>query len=59
MNTVLQIGAGGVGGVVAHKMAMNRDVFHRIILSSRSIDKCKIIACLLYTSDAADDCWSV
>ena len=44
MNTVLQIGAGGVGGVVAHKMAMNRDVFHRIILSSRNINKCEAIA---------------
>lgn len=30
MACVLQIGAGGVGGVVAHKMAMNREVFSRI-----------------------------
>lgn len=44
MACVLQIGAGGVGGVVAHKMAMNRDVFSRIILASRSLDKCKAIA---------------
>ncbi len=41
---VLQIGAGGVGGVVAHKMAMNRDVFSRIILASRTISKCQAIA---------------
>ena len=27
MACVLQIGAGGVGGVVAHKMAMNRESF--------------------------------
>lgn len=43
-NTILQIGAGGVGNVVAHKMAMNRDVFTNIILASRSIDKCNKIA---------------
>lgn len=40
---VLQIGAGGVGGVVAHKMAMNRDVFSDIILASRNICKCENI----------------
>lgn len=44
MACVLQIGAGGVGGVVAHKMAMNREVFSRIILASRTLDKCKVIA---------------
>lgn len=43
MHTVLQIGAGGVGGVVAHKMGMNRDVFKNIILASRSLDKCYAI----------------
>ncbi|MCX2717705.1 saccharopine dehydrogenase family protein [Helicobacter sp. MIT 21-1697] len=43
-NVVLQIGAGGVGGVVAHKMAMNRQTFSRIILASRTLDKCKAIA---------------
>lgn len=30
MAVVLQIGAGGVGGVVAHKMAQNREVFSRL-----------------------------
>ncbi|CAM2892375.1 saccharopine dehydrogenase family protein [Helicobacter burdigaliensis] len=44
MACVLQIGAGGVGGVVAHKMAMNRDVFSKIILASRTISKCEAIA---------------
>lgn len=44
MAVVLQIGAGGVGGVVAHKMAQNREVFSRIILASRTLDKCKVIA---------------
>ncbi|TLD81406.1 saccharopine dehydrogenase family protein [Helicobacter sp. MIT 11-5569] len=44
MATVLQIGAGGVGGVVAHKMAKNRDVFSHIVLASRTLSKCKTIA---------------
>ncbi|MDO7252449.1 saccharopine dehydrogenase family protein [Helicobacter cappadocius] len=44
MNAVLQIGAGGVGGVVAHKLAMNREVFGKIILASRTIKKCEEIA---------------
>ena len=48
MACVLQIGAGGVGGVVAHKMAMNRKefggVFSRIILASRTLSKCQAIA---------------
>ncbi|MGL2728944.1 saccharopine dehydrogenase family protein [Helicobacter pylori] len=43
MHTVLQIGAGGVGSVVVHKMGMNRDVFKNIILASRSLDKCYAI----------------
>ncbi|PAF45872.1 saccharopine dehydrogenase family protein [Helicobacter sp. 11S02629-2] len=42
--TVLQIGAGGVGGVVAHKLAMNKDVFSNIILASRTLDKPRAIA---------------
>ena len=44
MACVLQIGAGGVGGVVAHKMAMNKEVFSRIVLASRNIAKCAAIA---------------
>ena len=44
MAVVLQIGAGGVGGVVAHKMAQNREVFSRIILASRTLNKCQAIA---------------
>lgn len=43
MATVLIIGAGGVGGVVAHKCAKNPDVFERIILASRTISKCETI----------------
>ena len=44
MACVLQIGAGGVGGVVAHNMAMNKEVFSRIVLASRNIAKCAAIA---------------
>ncbi|MFP4486615.1 MAG: saccharopine dehydrogenase family protein [Campylobacterales bacterium] len=43
MKRVLQIGAGGVGGVVAHKLAMNRDVFSHITLASRTLSKCEDI----------------
>lgn len=41
--TVLIIGAGGVGHVVAHKCAMNKDVFKKIHLASRSITKPNVI----------------
>ncbi|MDT8318039.1 MAG: saccharopine dehydrogenase family protein [bacterium] len=43
MNTTLIIGAGGVGRVVAHKCAMNSDVFGRIVLASRTLSKCEQI----------------
>ena len=42
--SVLQIGAGGVGGVVAHKLAMNANVFGEITLASRTLSKCEEIA---------------
>lgn len=41
---VLQIGAGGVGGVVAHKLAMNAQTFEEITLASRTLSKCEEIA---------------
>ena len=44
MKTTLIIGAGGVGRVVAHKCAMNADVFGRIVLASRTQSKCDQIA---------------
>jgi saccharopine dehydrogenase (NAD+, L-lysine-forming) len=44
MSKVLIIGAGGVGGVVAHKCAMNADVFTDITLASRTKAKCDKIA---------------
>lgn len=43
MATVLIIGAGGVGRVVAHKCVMNADTFDRIILASRTIKRCEEI----------------
>jgi len=42
--TTLIIGAGGVGRVVAHKCAMNADVFGHIVLASRTKAKCDAIA---------------
>ena len=37
MSKVLIIGAGGVGGVVAHKAAMEKQVFSDVMLASRRI----------------------
>ena len=44
MKHVLIIGAGGVGGVVAHKCAQVPEVFSTITLASRTEAKCKAIA---------------
>ena len=43
MSTLLIIGAGGVGGVVAHKCAKNPQIFSRVILASRTLSKCEAI----------------
>ncbi|MGQ7844441.1 saccharopine dehydrogenase family protein [Granulosicoccus sp. 3-233] len=47
MSKVVIIGAGGVGGVVAHKCAQLADVFHDIVLASRTVSKCDAIAAQL------------
>lgn len=44
MSRVLVIGAGGVGSVAVHKMAMNADIFSHITLASRTKSKCDAIA---------------
>jgi saccharopine dehydrogenase (NAD+, L-lysine-forming) len=44
MGKVLIIGAGGVGRVVANKVAQNNDVFTEIMLASRTKSKCDDIA---------------
>ncbi len=44
MSRVLVIGAGGVGSVAVHKMAMNPSVFSSIVLASRGKPKCDAIA---------------
>lgn len=41
--SVLQIGAGGVGWVIAHKCAQHNDVFGDITIASRTISKCEKI----------------
>ena len=43
MSKVLIIGAGGVGGVVAHKCANDRDTFSEIVLASRTLSRCEAI----------------
>ena len=44
MTKILVIGAGGVGSVATHKMAMLQDVFSDITLASRREVKCQDIA---------------
>jgi saccharopine dehydrogenase (NAD+, L-lysine-forming) len=44
MSCVLVIGAGGVGSVAVHKMAQNPGIFSRIVLASRRVEKCDLIA---------------
>lgn len=44
MSKVVIIGAGGVGGVVAHKCAQLPEVFSDILLASRTEAKCQAIA---------------
>ena len=41
--SVLQIGAGGVGWVIAHKCAQNNDVFGDITIASRTVAQCEKI----------------
>jgi len=41
MGTILIIGAGAAGSVVAKKCAMNREVFEKIHLASRTLEKCR------------------
>lgn len=42
--SIVIIGAGGVGSVVAHKCAQLSDVFGEIVLASRTLSKCVSIA---------------
>ncbi len=44
MVKLIIIGAGGVGSVVAHKCAREKDVFSEILLASRTKSKCDAIA---------------
>ncbi len=47
MSKVMIIGAGGVGGVVAHKCAQVAEVFDEIVIASRTQSKCDAIAAQL------------
>ena len=44
MSKVLIIGAGGVGTVVAHKVAQHPEVFENIVIASRTKEKCDALA---------------
>ncbi|HEX7479018.1 MAG TPA: saccharopine dehydrogenase family protein [Polyangiales bacterium] len=43
MSKVLIVGAGGVGGVVAHKCAQAPEVFSEVVLASRTLARCEKI----------------
>lgn len=43
MNRLLIIGAGGVATVAAHKVAQNADVFHHVMIASRTKAKCDAV----------------
>src|SRR5690606_2376274 len=43
MSKVLLIGAGGVGGVVAHKCSQVPEVFSSLVLASRTLSRCERI----------------
>lgn len=43
MSKVLLIGAGGVGGVIAHKISQAPDVFSSLVIASRTQAKCELI----------------
>ena len=44
MSKVIIIGAGGVGNVVAHKCAQSPTIFTEIVIASRTLKKCEVIA---------------
>ncbi|MDR2086992.1 MAG: saccharopine dehydrogenase family protein [Dysgonamonadaceae bacterium] len=44
MSKILIIGAGGVGTVVAHKVAQNHTTFTDVMLASRTLSKCETLA---------------
>ncbi len=55
MSKVLIIGAGGVGTVVAHKCAQNRQVFNEIVIASRTKSKCDAIVKAIGADDILTD----
>lgn len=54
MGKVLVVGAGGVGSVAVHKMAMNPDIFTKISLASRTKSKCDDIAASVKSRTGVD-----
>lgn len=54
MSKILIIGAGGVGGVVAHKCAQVPDVFSDILLASRTLHRCEVIQSQIRTMQGRD-----
>lgn len=53
--TILQIGAGGVGWVIAHKAAQNNDILGDIHIASRNINKCESIIQSIHKKNNLND----
>ncbi|NRB40230.1 MAG: saccharopine dehydrogenase NADP-binding domain-containing protein, partial [Pseudomonadales bacterium] len=54
MSKIMIIGAGGVGGVVTHKCAQLPEVFSEIVLASRTLNKCQVIAKQIKSKQGVD-----
>src|SRR5262245_10618609 len=53
--SLLQIGAGGVGWAVAHKLAQNNDTFGDLVVASRTTSKCERILASIATKGNLKD----
>ena len=55
MGKVLMIGAGGVGTVVAYKLAQHPEVFEQIVIASRTKSKCDALAASIGAKNIVTD----
>ena len=55
MGKVLMIGAGGVGSVVAYKLAQHPEVFEQIVIASRTKSKCDALAASIGAKNIVTD----
>ncbi|MBQ9201430.1 MAG: saccharopine dehydrogenase family protein [Bacteroidales bacterium] len=55
MGKVLMIGAGGVGSVVAYKLAQHPECFQQIVIASRTLSKCEALAASIGAKNIVTD----